>query len=83
MKTKNAAVDAQGLVYYFLDQSRLDYCNGNSRKFCRFLDKYDGTIWADAENYYSDFSDINFQIIPILYPSLILIILLHIVKGGK
>ena len=60
-ENKNAAVDAQGLVYYFLDQSRLDYCAGRSRKFCRFLDKYDGTIWADAENYYSDFSDIKFS----------------------
>ena len=60
-ENKNAAVDAQGLVYYFLDQSRLDYCGGGSRKFCRFLDKYDGTIWADAENYYSDFSDIKFS----------------------
>ena len=60
-ENKNAAVDAQGLVYYFLDQSRLDYCSGGSRKFCRFLDKYDGTIWADAENYYSDFSDIKFS----------------------
>ena len=31
------------------------------RKFCRFLDKYDGTIWEDVENYYSDFSDIKFS----------------------
>ena len=60
-ENKNAAVDAQGLVYYFLDQSRLDYCAGRSRKFCRFLDKYDGTIWEDLENYYSDFSDIKFS----------------------
>jgi len=59
-ENKNAAVDAQGLVYYFLDASS-DYCNGGSRKFCRFLDKYDGTIWADAENYYSNFSDIKFS----------------------
>ena len=27
----------------------------------RFLDKYDGTIWADEENYFSDFSDIKFS----------------------
>ena len=26
-----------------------------------FLSKYDGTIWADSENYYSDFSDIKFS----------------------
>ncbi|MDB4540002.1 hypothetical protein N9231_06220, partial [Saprospiraceae bacterium] len=31
------------------------------RKFCRFLDKYDGTIWADEENYFSDFPDIKFS----------------------
>ena len=59
---KNAAIDAQGLQYYFLDGSRLSYCNGGlGRKFCRFLDKYDGTIWEDVENYYSDFSDIKFS----------------------
>ena len=59
---KNAAIDAQGLQYYFLDGSRLSYCGGGlGRKFCRFLDKYDGTIWEDVENYYSDFSDIKFE----------------------
>ena len=59
---KNAAIDAQGLQYYFLDGSRLSYCGGGfGRKFCRFLDKYDGTIWEDVENYYSDFSDIKFS----------------------
>ena len=26
-----------------------------------FLSKYDGTIWADSENYYSNFSDIKFS----------------------
>ena len=26
-----------------------------------FLSNYDGTIWADSENYYSDFSDIKFS----------------------
>ena len=30
--------------------------NGN-----RFLRKYDDTMWADTENYYSDFSDIKFK----------------------
>ena len=27
----------------------------------RFLSKYDETMWADTENYYSDFSDIKFE----------------------
>ena len=38
------------------------FCNpaGLGRKGCKFLSKYDGTIWADTENYYSDFSDIQF-----------------------
>ena len=26
-----------------------------------FLSNYDGTIWADSENYYSDFSDVKFS----------------------
>ena len=30
--------------------------NGN-----RFLRKYDDTMWADTENYYSNFSDIKFE----------------------
>ena len=39
-----------------------NFCNPNGwgRKLCKFLSKYDDTIWADAENYYSDFSDIKF-----------------------
>ena len=38
------------------------FCNpaGLGRKGCKFLSKYDSTIWADTENYYSDFSDIQF-----------------------
>ena len=38
------------------------FCNPNGwgRKTCKFLSKYDGTIWADPENYYSEFSDIKF-----------------------
>ena len=27
----------------------------------RFLSKYDETMWADTENYYSEFSDIKFE----------------------
>ena len=38
------------------------FCNPNGwgRKVCKFLSKYDDTIWADPENYYSEFSDIKF-----------------------
>ncbi len=38
------------------------FCNpaGLGRKGCKFLAKYDNTFWADTENYYSDFSDIQF-----------------------
>ena len=32
----------------------------NSFSGARFLSKYDDTMWADTENYYSDFSDIQF-----------------------
>ena len=34
--------------------------NGGSGK--KFLSKYDETMWADTENYYSNFSDIKFDI---------------------
>ena len=55
------ATDASGLQYPGLDPYKI-YCSGGwGRKFCRFLGKYDGTIWADANNYYSDFSDIKFS----------------------
>jgi len=58
---REGAVDASGVIYPGLDPSVI-YCGpGWGRKFCRFLDKYDETIWADAENYYSDFSDIKFS----------------------
>ncbi len=53
--------DRSGKQYPFLDPNVLSYCGpGPGRKFCRFLYKYEGTIWADADNYYSDFSDIKF-----------------------
>lgn len=56
------AIDATGRQYDFLDSTVLTYCGpGWGRKFCRFLNKYNGTIWADANNYYSDFSDIKFS----------------------
>ena len=41
-----------------LANSNTDFCV--VPKACKFLFKYDGTIWADSENYYSDFSDIKF-----------------------
>ena len=55
------ATDAAGLQYPGLDPFKI-YCGpGWGAKFCRFLSKYDGTVWADAENYYSDFSDLKFE----------------------
>ena len=54
--------DASGVRFPFLDPPAYQYCGfGWGRKFCRFLAKYDGTTWADPENYYSDFSDIRFS----------------------
>lgn len=61
-QNQDIVTDAGGRQYPFLDPSVLSYCGqGWGRKFCRFLGKYDETIWADAENYYSDFSDIKFS----------------------
>ena len=54
--------DASGLQYPGLDPPAYQYCGpGWGAKMCRFLNKYEGTIWADADNYYSDFSDIRFE----------------------
>ena len=59
---QDIVIDAYGVEYPYLDPSVVSYCGqGWGRKFCRFLLKHDGTIWADAENYYSDFSDIKFS----------------------
>lgn len=53
--------DVYGTQYPGLDPSVI-YCGpGWGAKMCHFLYKYDGTIWADADNYYSDFSDIKFS----------------------
>ena len=64
MRNTNAPRDASGLQYPGLGggDDKLIVCNPSTlgRKFCRFLRKYDNTIWTDAENYYSDFSDIQF-----------------------
>lgn len=58
---QDIVTDRFGVQYPTLDPSRI-YCGpGWGTKFCFFLHKYDETIWADAENYYSDFSDIKFS----------------------
>jgi len=59
---QDIVTDASGLQYPGLDPPAYQYCGpGWGAKMCRFLNKYDGTVWADAENYYSDFSDIKFE----------------------
>ncbi len=58
---KDVVTDVYGVQYPSLDPSVI-YCGpGWGTKMCHFLHKYDGTTWADAENYYSDFSDIKFS----------------------
>ncbi|NNE31820.1 MAG: hypothetical protein HKN40_05570, partial [Winogradskyella sp.] len=53
---------ASGVQYPSLDPPSHQYCGpGWGRKFCRFLSKYDWTTWTDANNYYSNFSDIKFS----------------------
>jgi len=59
--TDDIVTDASGRQYPGLDPNVV-YCGpGWGRKMCRFLRKHDGTIWADAENYYGNFSDIKFS----------------------
>ncbi len=59
---EDVVTDRSGREYPFLDPNVISYCGPAwGRKFCRFLYKYDETIWADAENYYSEFSDIKFS----------------------
>ncbi len=41
-----------------MTRSYLNYCA--APKMCKFLSKYDDTMWADTGNYYSEFSDIRF-----------------------
>ena len=86
-RNTNAPRDASGLQYSGLGggDDKLIICNPATlgRKFCRFLRKYDNTIWTDAENYYSDFSDIQFLNDIYLYPCLILKMMFHIVEGGE
>jgi len=40
--------------------SRPCFVPGSAAWSCKFLSKYDETIWEDSENYYSNFSDIKF-----------------------
>lgn len=57
----DAIISPGGAQYPGLNSSTI-YCGpGWGRKLCRFLAKYNGTVWADADNYYSDFSDIKFS----------------------
>lgn len=57
----DTVTDIYGVQYPTLDPSVI-YCGpGWGIKMCRFLNKYDGTIWSDADNYYSEFSDIKFS----------------------
>ncbi len=58
---QDVVTDVYGKEYPTLDPSVI-YCGpGWGTKMCHFLHKHDGTIWADAENYHSDFSDIKFE----------------------
>lgn len=53
--------DVFGREYPELDPSMI-YCGpGWGTKMCHFLHKYDGTVWADAENYHSEYPDIKFS----------------------
>ena len=59
---QDIVTDAYGVQYPGLEPPAYQYCGpGWGAKMCRFLTKYDGTIWADADNYYSDFSDVKFE----------------------
>ena len=58
---QDIVTDIYGTQYPTLDPSVI-YCgSGWGIKMCHFLNKYNETVWADAENYYSEFSDIKFS----------------------
>lgn len=58
---QDGAIDAYGVFYPGLDPYRI-YCGpGWGDKFCRFLLKHSGTIWADPGNYHSEYPDIKFS----------------------
>ena len=58
------AVLPNGLTFNFLSANYTEIgCGpGWGRKGCHFLNKYNGTIWEDTDNYYSAFSDIKFSL---------------------
>ena len=59
--SQNIVTDVNGVQYPTLDPFVI-YCGpGWGQKMCHFLHKHDGTTWADAGNYYSDFSDVKFS----------------------
>ena len=58
------ATDASGRQYPDLDPYKI-YCGpGWGRKFCRFLGKYDGTVWANAGSHikFSNFNGLGYFI---------------------
>jgi hypothetical protein len=63
-KNTDPATFASGQQLPVATRSYTNFCNPNGwgRKGCEFLAKYDGTFWADTENYFSSFSDIKFDI---------------------
>ena len=52
---KDPATFANGQQLLTASRSYLNFYG--APKSCKFLFKYDDTIWKDAENYYSDFSE--------------------------
>jgi len=58
---QDVVTDVNGVQYPSLDPYKICCGPGWGAKMCHFLHKHEGTIWADSENYYSDFSDIKFS----------------------
>ena len=58
------AILPNGLTFNFLsaNYNNIGCGPGWGRKGCYFLNKYNGTIWADSDNYYSAYSDIKFSL---------------------
>ena len=61
-KNVDPATFASGQQLSTVPRNYTRFCEpgGLGRKGCKFLAKYDNTFWSDIENYYSDFSDIQF-----------------------
>jgi len=56
--------DRSGRQYPFLDPNVISYCGpGWGRKFCLFLENYDGVVWEYPES--SEFASITFSNFPI------------------